>query len=251
MPDNDLHSDGWRQGSIIAATLTAHKFTFDGTDLTDTITTHDTWVLCSQDCDLHATDKNNTVRCFELRPLRPREKVHIEGIRSRIMLVTDTHIVESDGPKVHVTAQALTALRDKRLDPPADERRRQFKTWLGLRYDRPAVPTEWLELCKRIQSLVEKTRPASLGFRDVLVNFVDNAPTVDVRIFVVLRRSSDRDLAMDWLATLVGLLADEGIRVDDHQAEDSTQTSLAVIESYYGLYSTELSATAIDPEHRI
>jgi hypothetical protein len=62
----------------------------------------------------------------------------LDGLRSRTILVKDDLVLRSDSKKLTVTARALNSLKAKRENVLDEERRVQIKTWLGLRYDRPA-----------------------------------------------------------------------------------------------------------------
>jgi hypothetical protein len=79
--------------------------------------------------------------------------------------------------------------------------------------------------------------------RDVLVYYEENDPR-RVEIFVVLRDKADREEILDWLTDKVAELLDKHIVVSARYAEDSSRTPFSVIETYYGLYSDELSLTA-------
>jgi hypothetical protein len=66
------------------------------------------------------------------------------------------------------------------LEPPTsrdavlpDARAVAFKTWLGLRYDRPAVPPELVDVAKKIAADVRRNKRRPMGdlVRDVLMQF--------------------------------------------------------------------------------
>ena len=107
----------------------------------------DLWLLATQDCDLAQTPCTNTTRQFELRPVFTRTKDDkLDGLRSRTILVKDDLVLRSDSKKLTLTARALNSLKAKRENDLDEERRVQIKTWLGLRYDCPAIPTPFVSL---------------------------------------------------------------------------------------------------------
>jgi hypothetical protein len=245
MPTANLFDDGWRQGSLIREHLIARTYDLVEGSVAASDTTNDVWFLATQDCDLAQTKVTNATRTFELRPLyQAAADDRVDGIRARTVRVTDDLVLRSDSPRLTITARALDRLRDRRENPLSDERRRELKTWLGLRYDRPAVPRPFEHLPAVLQpELMEAVPDALKGrVRDILVYY--RSPT-EIDLFCILRDANDRDAALDWIDSVAYKLADENhIVVTDRQAEDAGRTPLSVIETYYGLDSTELSLSA-------
>ena len=245
MANANLHGDGWRQGSLVRAILSAQVLDQDDQGRVITVE-YDLWLLATQDCDLAWTKRTDAHRMFELRPVFTRAKTEtIDGIRSKTTKVTDDLVLRADSPRLMLTARALTALKANRENTLDETRRREIKTWLGLRYDRPAVP-DWCEPTHN--TIVAKL--GSLGrlgseIRDILVYYHEDVKCVNM--FVVLRDGKDKDAITDWLDDKIGDLLDDGIVVKARYVEDSSNTPLKVIETYYSLFSTEHSISAEAP----
>jgi hypothetical protein len=248
VPEPNLHSEGWRQGSLIAAAL--HTLTLDADDagrLTSKEQEFDMWMLCSQDCDLANTGTTNATREFELRPVYHHTGKKVDGIRSRVARVTNDRVLNSDSPRLTLTARALQALLPSRLDNVGDTRRRELKTWLGLRYDRPAVPEAFVETQKTLAGVFFAGVPADLDgmLRDILIYYESAS---EIRVFAVLKPNADREVVIDWLdAVIQGLSERHQIAVIERNAEPAARTPLLVIETYFGLDSAELSSTSEEP----
>ena len=243
MPPPSLHAEGWRQGSLIRETLSVHFIDLHDGTVVDRSEQFDLWLLATQDCDLDQTPCTNSTRQFELRPVLSRTKDDkLDGLRSRTILVNDELVLRSDSKKLTLSARALNSLKGKREDDLDEERRVQIKTWLGLRYDRPAVPTPFVPLGLRLKAAFIDDLPAHfIGVvRDVWVYFENER---EVRIFVILVDvHKDRaDDVRDWVADVAATLSDENIIVREQHVEGPDRTPLSVLQTYYGLGLAELS----------
>jgi hypothetical protein len=242
---SSLHAEGWTQGSLVRATLAVSTMHVVAGKLESREHCFGLWALVTQDCDLDQTDGRDDARQVELRPLFDARGIHVDGIRSRALRVTDSTVLKADGPRLILSARALHTLAQYRENVLSDERRRELKTWLGLRYDRPAVPVPFDRLAReQLHPTIMRAMPTALQakVRDVLVYY--ESPT-EIRLFAVLRDAADRETCLDWLDRAGQLLSEKyKIGVLERQAEDSYGTPLAVVETYYGLDSAELSISA-------
>ena len=248
MRASTLFDEGWKQGSLIRATLSVRTFDHDNGNDVESEQSFDIWLLTTQDCDLASTKSKNAARQFELRPVYAEQKGDtFDGIRSRAMRVAPGLVLRSDSPRITMTARRLVRFNAQRDNILTDEQRREVKTWLGLRYDRPAVPEPFDRLAKDVlKPVIVDAMPDILKgrVRDVLV-YYESATAI--RLIAVLRDAADRDAALDWLDSAIGTLLDKHkIAVLERHAEDASRVSLRDIETYYGLDSSELSLTMVD-----
>lgn len=243
MPPPSLHAEGWQQGSLIRETMTVHSLDLQDGIIVDRSEQFDLWLLATQDCDLAQTPCTNTTRQFELRPVlerKPDDK--LDGLRSRVILVKDQLVLRSDSKKLTLNACALNSLKDKREQNLDEERRVQIKTWLGLRYDRPAIPSRFVPLGERLKKAFIDEMPDKFAgvVRDVWVYFETDQ---EIRLFVILvdAQKSRADEVRDWVDEVIGNLSDEEIIVRRRSIEGPDRTPLSVLQSYYGLGIAELS----------
>jgi hypothetical protein len=163
-------------------------------------------------------------------------------LRSRTILVKDDLVLRSDSKKLTLTARAINSLKAKRENDLDEERRVQIKTWLGLRYDRPAIPTPFVSLGERLKKAYLDDLPIEfIGIvRDVWVYFENEH---EVRIFVILVdvQKGRADDVRDWVADVAATLSDENIAVRELHVEGPDRTPLSVLQTYYGLGLAELS----------
>lgn len=244
MPPPKLYDEGWRQGALIHAPLEVHYLDCDSGVATPHSATYDLWLLATQDCDLAQTPSTNTTRQFELRPVLSRNNDDkLNGLRSRTVLVRDELVLRADSPKLTLTARALNTLKGRREDDLPPERRAEIKAWLGLRYDRPAIPERFVELARLLKAQFIESIPTHFTgvIRDVWVYFeAEN----EVRLFFILVEDAEarRDAVLDWVDDTAGqLLDDHGVVILDRHAETSKGTSLWVLQNYFGLDATDLS----------
>jgi hypothetical protein len=113
---------------------------------------------------------------------------------------------------------------------------------LGLRYDRPAIPTRFVPLGERLKSALIDDLPAHFVgvVRDVWVYFEGDH---EIRLFVILvdaqkARAND---ARDWIDDVIANLSDEGIIVLERSVEAPDRTPLSILQTYFGLGIAELS----------
>jgi hypothetical protein len=144
-----------------------------------------------------------------------------------------------------VSAAVLSAIhtaggRDRDLAP---ERQRGLKTWLGRRYDRPAVPNQLTPLARRIADEVARKRNRALGqrLRDVLMQFDVSVEPVRFSLFAVLERTEDRDAAREWLAEIATAIPESLGIADELEARAADGISLHLIETSYAADVAQLT----------
>jgi hypothetical protein len=152
-----LHDAGWRQGCLITAALSTRIYSNLNDESAYQDIKHDLWLLAEQDCDLAQTSDDDTEKLFELRAVRNHDgDVPSSIVGAKVRIDNDRCIVAMD-LIAKVTATWLTNNVSSRTDLDGS-RRRQIKTWLGYRYDRPAVPQQFVDAHARIKALAHGKR---------------------------------------------------------------------------------------------
>ncbi len=240
---SDLHTEGWRQGSIVVRKLTASYLkTLDGR-IEEVSTSYSRWVVCTQDCDLRSSRIDSNVPLVELRPVLDADPPSDWGIRSRRFLLAEGAYVDADAPRCFVTPALLNMTSPERDSALDDARTRAFKTWLGLRYDRPAVPEHLADLAREIAKRCSGGRGQAISkdVHDVLMQFEEDTQPARVALFGVIEDETDPEAVRLWLAdvatrvnTTLGVVAsiDVGTR---------SQTSLELLETSYSADLSQLT----------
>lgn len=239
-----LYEEGWKQGALIRSPLGVHFLDLDDGAVVDRVQMFDLWLLATQDCDLTQTSSTNATRQFELRPVLERNGGDkLDGLRSRSVLVREGLVLRAESPKLTLTARVLNTFKDRREDDLSAERRVEIKFWLGLRYDRPAVPERFVELARQLKAKFLEAMPD--GFvgviRDVWVYFDSD---MEVRLFFIIADAADarRDEVLNWVDDVAGEMLDTtGVAIVERQVETSHGTPLWILQNYYGLDVTDLS----------
>lgn len=248
-----LYADGWRQGTIFPGLLPLDAVVLSESSSPERQQReHSLWVIATQDCDLDKTDTDEQIPTVELRPVLTDDPPRDWGIRSARLLLTELEYISSSSPRPFVAAAVLTSLlaggADRReLDPI---RRRAFATWLGKRYDRPAVPTTLLPLARRIADLVKSRRYRAGGIRvrDVLLQVDEDSDPFRYSLYAVLDDEEDAGTVREWLAG-IALEVDPSLGVADTvEAAPATGISLELIETSYSADVTQLTWRPNDPE---
>lgn len=213
---------------------------------------HGRWTIANQNCELALTDEADAEPSIELRPVFTDDPPPDWGIRSARFRLTDTEFVRSTSPRPIVSPALVTALvvdgASRREPSPAREL--AFTTWLGLRYDRPAVPTHLVPLADRIAEVVRKrsNRPFGARVRDVLMQFDDSSQPVLFSLYAVLEQASDSDAARQWLSEVArGVPAALGV-ADVIEATTAEGISFHLIETSYAADVTQVTWRLGDPE---
>lgn len=248
-----LYAAGWRQGSLLTASLPFDSVVLDaGGRPVRAQDEHNRWVIATQDCDLDQTETEDPTGTIELRPVFAHDPPSDWGLRSARYRLNDREYVHGMSPRTMASAAVLSAIdadggRDG--DPPP-ARQRGFKTWLGLRYDRPAVPDGLVSLARRIAEEVDrkKNRPIGMHVRDVLMQFDDDQEPVRFSLFAVLERAEDRDSARAWLAQIAIAVPDALGIADELEAREADGISLHLVETSYAADVSQLTWRPNNPE---
>jgi hypothetical protein len=247
-----LYEDGWRQGTILAAHLPLDAVLLGGGQPVCDQREHRLWAVASQECDLDQTDHAAIEATIELRPVFTDDPPDDFGIRSSRFLLTEHEYVISISPRTVVSAAVLTELVRQRAErrDPSMARRQAFKTWLGLRYDRPAVPLALLPLAQRISEEVRRRRRREGGrrVRDVLMQFEEVMDPVRFSLYAVLENDEDTDRVREWLADISQAIPPELGLADEIEAATAAGISLHTVETSYAADVSQLTWRPNQPE---
>ena len=246
---SDLHTEGWRQGSLVSFELTTTHLTAAEGLIRAVPQSFDRWVVCTQDCDLQSARTDSHQPMIELRPVLDKDPPADWGIRSRRFLLAVGAYVDADAPRCVVTPRLLHAMDSGREALLDDARSRAFKTWLGRRYDRPAVPEHLVDLARDVAKRCAggRGRAISEQVHDVLMQFNDDAQPVRVALFGVIADDAEEDAVRDWLADVATRVnADLGVVVGI-QVGTRAQTPLELVETSYAADVSQLTWGRNDP----
>lgn len=247
-----LYDLGWRQGSLVDAELSLRGLVLGDGGLVVRSATHPAWVVASQDCDLAGWQEAGAEPLVELRARRPVAPNTDWGIRSRTLRLNPTEGVVADDPPVRISPQALLAVVSQRRAPPAitSERAVALKTWLGRRYDRPAVPEHLVELARDIARRARRPsqRPLAPELHDVLMQFDDNTSPPRYALFAVVSDGGDKNAARSWLTAIAMAVPPTLGALASVDAGYRSETSLELIESSYSADVSQLSWPGPSPE---
>ena len=239
---SSLYGDGWRQGTLLVTSLPLSGLRLSGSgDVVADVQEHGQWVVATQDCDLDAFDTSTPEDVVELRPVFEHDPPPTRGVRARKHLLAAPRYVEAQSRRLMIAPAALTALlsaeatsRDNSVADDA-ERKAAFKTWLGLRYDRPAVPSEYVDLTRKIAREIERRgRSYSDKVRDVLVQFEPNDPPT-YYLYAIILDVGDMEEIAEWLVDIglrvpieLGVLGSIEVGTDEQASLRLIETSFAV-----------------------
>jgi hypothetical protein len=196
---------------------------------------HSLWLVVNQECELANQDSASTEATIELRPVYSSENLASPnwGIRSRILRLSPSAHLISDSPRLHVSSSFLSVNVSRRMSTLTDERAIALKTWLGLRYDRPAVPPECVTLAIAIAEALRRPRhPITAEVHDVLIQFSDDAPPY-YELFAVSTEEADKDAVREWVAGAVLTISQDLGVMRSLDVGTRAETSLELIESSY------------------
>jgi len=240
MPPESLYDSGWRQGSIVRSTLSSSVLVMESGTIKFEERTADSWVIVTQDCDLDLLMVDNNEPLVEMRPVHDVESGSW-GIRSRRLRLSEKLATQAQDPRIMISAAALETLRASREDLPP-ERTLSLKTWLGLRYDRPAVPEELVPLAKAISTAAEELDEAvSSRVRDVVMQFDDSTQPIRFSLFAILEGENDYEAARDWLSRISQRIPVELGVADELEAATADGTALSLIETGYSADVTQIT----------
>lgn len=207
-----LRGLGWRQGCLFRLELPLQTVGVDADGKpVSSKDVHPVWAIVEQDCGLAwgaASEQHEPT--VEVRPVLTSSPPQDQGIRSAKLDLGEGQYLDSGSSRQMVSPALLVAVDEQArhlrcVSPPVA---RALKTWLGLRYDRPAVPQTFVATYQELSKRVRKRHHGLRGrVRDVLVAFVqteDGGVTFDL---VALLPAAD-DLTLDERASLQDWLAE-------------------------------------------
>lgn len=210
---------------------------------------HGLWLVANQECELANQDSDATDAVIELRPVYSSENLVSPnwGIRSRILRLSENAHLISDSPRLNVSSSFLSVNAPRRMPPLTDERAIALKTWLGLRYDRPAVPPQWVTLAMAIAEALRRPRnPITAKVHDVLIQFSDDVPPY-YELFAVSTEDADKDAVREWIAGgVLTISRDLGI-MRSLDVGTRAETSLELIESSYSADLSQITWRGAGP----
>lgn len=177
-----LHEGGWRQGSLLSAPLQVVSYHTNSELPSRPLPRefrHDVWCVVTQNCDLDALEEAIDEAAVELRPVFESNEGIVSGIRSRKVRLRNgsQQYLDAQSNRVMISPALPTTLHIANPDVPSnpltDHELLRLQTWLGRRYDRPAVPPQFGTLAKHIAAAVKmhKKDPVVRHTRDVLCQF--------------------------------------------------------------------------------
>lgn len=249
-----LYASGWRQGTLLRAELQLTCLVLqDGAAHQESVA-HGEWLVVTQDCDLAGISAGSVEPTIELRPVYHEDPPVDWGIRSaRLLLQKEPpRYLVSTSPRTHVAPALMSVLIDgggERTEILDDARRVALKTWLGLRYDRPAVPDKLVPLASRIAEEVHRLRrePVSTRVRDILMQFDTSQEPPRFSLYAVLENLNDRDLARELLARVAQRVPTELGIGDILEAAPATGISLHLVETSYAADVTQITWGPAEP----
>ena len=249
MPSEKLYEKGWRQGTIFKLPLIASTSVWraDPPGVVKRDITHETWVVATQDCNLNRAAVDSNSPTIELRQVHSDQPPNTWGIHSRkFRLDDDGRYVVDDKPAQFIAPRVLAQVADVIATLPND-RVAAFKTWLGNRYDRPAVPSTLVDLARSIAEAIAASTTAELAAmtRDVYITFDEESEPTRFSLFAVLETGADPDeVTVGITEAVLTIPATLGL-LDEVRAAEASGTSLELIET---AYCADLSQLTWDPE---
>jgi len=202
------------------------------------------WVVVTQDCDLDRLDENDPIPVVELRPVFDQNPPSELGLRSRHLLLDSPYYIEAQSGRTMISPAALTMAMTTGgvRDLISDDRRLALKIWLGLRYDRPAVPNELVPLAKIIADKVKakKVKERARKIRDILVQFEPGEPT-RYSLYAIIVDETDRSDTSIWLSGLALSIPKSLGVADQLEAITADEVSLTLIEDSYSVDASDVT----------
>jgi hypothetical protein len=125
----------------------------------------------------------------------------------------------------------------------SDERIRGFKTWLGLRYDRPAVPDDLVPLAQEISTVASRIRMPEVTdqIHDLLMQFDTSSAPYRYKLFAVVTPTADRERVKSWLGQIgTGVSTSSGV-LADYEIGTKAETSVELLESSFSANLTSIT----------
>jgi len=204
---------------------------------------HEEWVLVAQDCDLAWNSVAGSHSLVELRPVYHDDPPSSWGIRNSKFRLDEqgAYLVDFE-PSVRVEPDVVLAAHHTCIGPHTEPAR--LKTWLALRYNRPAVPQEYVPLAQQLAGRLKKKthKRAGARVRDILATFATAEDgTVEYTLTAVVPHDQANlapDLisdTRDWLSQIALSVPDRFGLSTDVVAVTDEQLSLAFLETSYSL----------------
>jgi hypothetical protein len=213
---------------------------------------HGRWLVAEQDCDLANRALVGSSYKLELRGVWHDNAPRDWGIRNaRFLLDASGAYLNAEAPVVRVTPNVLNLA--EHLTCPHPDSARRLKTWLGLRYDRPAIPEAYIELSNKLAERLRRKSRREMGehLRDVLATFRTVDGESEYTLIAVLPHATATPKLLDgvrqWLADVALEVPETLGRPVDIEARTDRQVSLAFIEESYGLAVSTLSWPVNEP----
>ncbi|MDA8025582.1 MAG: hypothetical protein M0T78_03430 [Actinomycetota bacterium] len=249
-----LYDEGWLQGSIVEALLPLDVVVLNSqTGKVERLQSEDgLWVIATQDCELANSEADEETPCIELRPVFLEDPPKDWGIRSSRFLLTEAEYLKSASARLIVSPTVLTALvkQDVIRRKISEARRKAFATWLGLRYDRPAVPDDLVPLLKNISEKVtsRRNRLGGIQVRDILVQVDKTLEPTRFSLFAILVSQEDEDAVRMWLSKIAQEIPLSLGIADQIEAKTAEGISFQLIETSYAADVTQVTWRQNDPE---
>ena len=241
MTSQNLHSEGWRQGSVLHAELPTQVIVFDGARQRPEARkdVHGTWIVASQDCSLARAKVSSNTPAVELRQVLDDQPPENWGIHARKFLLDPDrrHYLVDDKPTNIVSPKLLGGIgTTNMLYTLSDERVLALKTWLGNRYDRPAVPPEFVEIARSIAKALSDsaTSDGAKLVRETYMMFESlPAGTIEFSLFAVTADGADQKSVRRWLAdSALSVPVELGV-ARDLDSGSAAEATLEIVESWY------------------
>lgn len=254
---SDCHPDsarerGWRQGCQLTLDLPLEHVTVRDNRPYAVRDVHGHWLVAEQDCDLAHRALVGSSYTLELRAVWHDDAPRDWGIRNtRFLLDASGAYLNAEVPVVRVTPDVLDLA--KHLTCPHPPSGQRLKTWLGLRYDRPAIPEAYAKLAGKLAERLKRKSRRELGerLRDVLATFRTVEGESEYTLIAVLPHSTATPELLDrvrqWLAEVALEVPETLGRPVNIEARTDRQVSLAFLEESYGLAVSTLSWPVNEP----
>jgi len=208
-----LRALGWRQGCLLRLDLPSQGIILDEAGLPRVEKdVHPLWMLAEQDCGMAwGTAADGIAPSIEIRAVFTESPPDSRGVRSaKFSLGSGMYLDAASPPQMVSQALLAAAAADLRHHScPTQVAALELKTWLGLRYDRPAVPATFVETYKELSRRIRKKKHGHRDHvRDVLVAFATAADGGTLFDIVALLPADEpatgeiRDELADWLADI-------------------------------------------------